>query len=50
MDMRGPLPIDLLHSDISSDGERLVKTTGDGVLLEFSSVVDAVEFAAPCRR
>ena len=30
---------------VANHGGRLVKTTGDGVLLEFSSVVDAVECA-----
>jgi len=30
---------------VSKHGGRLVKTTGDGVLLEFPSVVDAVECA-----
>src|SRR6185312_11075702 len=30
---------------VTKHGGRLVKTTGDGVLLEFSSVVDAVECA-----
>jgi TolB-like protein/class 3 adenylate cyclase/Flp pilus assembly protein TadD len=30
---------------VAKHGGRLVKTTGDGVLLEFTSVVDAVEYA-----
>jgi class 3 adenylate cyclase len=30
---------------VAKHGGRLVKTTGDGVLLEFASVVDAVEYA-----
>ena len=30
---------------VAKHGGRLVKTTGDGVLLEFPSVVDAVEWA-----
>ena len=30
---------------VAKHGGRLVKTTGDGVLLEFHSVVDAVECA-----
>jgi TolB-like protein/tetratricopeptide (TPR) repeat protein len=30
---------------VAKHGGRIVKTTGDGVLLEFSSVVDAVEYA-----
>jgi class 3 adenylate cyclase len=30
---------------VAKHGGRLVKTTGDGVLLEFPSVVDAVEYA-----
>jgi class 3 adenylate cyclase len=35
---------------VAKHGGRIVKTTGDGVLIEFPSVVDAVECAAPCRR
>ena len=35
---------------MAKHGGRLVKTTGDGVLLEFPSVVDAVECAVLCRR
>ena len=31
---------------VAKHGGRLVKTTGDGALLEFPSVVDAVEYAA----
>ena len=31
---------------VAKHGGRIVKTTGDGVLLEFPSVVDAVECAA----
>src|SRR5258707_15171544 len=31
---------------VAKHGGRIVKTTGDGLLLEFSSVVDAVECAA----
>ena len=30
---------------VAKHGGRIVKTTGDGLLLEFSSVVDAVECA-----
>src|SRR5215469_9155517 len=30
---------------VAKHGGRIVKTTGDGVLLEFPSVVDAVEYA-----
>ena len=30
---------------VAKHGGRIVKTTGDGVLLEFASVVDAVEYA-----
>ena len=35
---------------VSKHGGRLVKSTGDGVLLEFPSVVDAVEWRWPCKR
>jgi class 3 adenylate cyclase len=35
---------------VAKHGGRLVKTTGDGVLLEFPSVVDAVECAVLCKR
>jgi len=36
---------------VAKHGGRLVKTTGDGVLLEFPSVVDAVSNArSPCKR
>ncbi|MGH6704390.1 MAG: hypothetical protein ACRECG_13455, partial [Bradyrhizobium sp.] len=30
---------------VAKHGGRIVKTTGDGLLLEFPSVVDAVEYA-----
>ena len=33
---------------VAKHGGRLVKSTGDGVLLEFPSVVDAVECAVRC--
>ena len=35
---------------VAKHGGRLVKTTRDGVLLEFPSVVDAVECALRCSR
>ena len=34
---------------VAKHGGRIVKTTGDGVLLEFPSVVDAVECAVAMR-
>jgi class 3 adenylate cyclase len=35
---------------VAKHGGRLVKTTGDGVLLEFPSVVDAVDARWLCKR
>ena len=35
---------------VAKHGGRIVKTTGDGVLLEFPSVVDAVECSVPIIR
>jgi class 3 adenylate cyclase len=34
---------------IAKHGGRIVKTTGDGLLIEFPSVVDAVDCAVACR-
>lgn len=36
---------ELLHPKIAEYGGRIVKTTGDGALIEFSSAVDAVQHA-----
>jgi len=36
---------DLLHPKVSEYGGRIVKTTGDGTLIEFPSAVDAVQHA-----
>ena len=35
---------------VAKHGGRIVKTTGDGLLLEFASVVDAVECAVAVQR
>ena len=37
---------ELIDPKIAEHGGRIVKTTGDGLLLEFPSVVDAVRCAA----
>lgn len=37
---------ELLHPKIAEYGGRIVKTTGDGTLVEFPSAVDAVQHAA----
>jgi class 3 adenylate cyclase len=34
---------------IAEQGERIVKTTGDGVLIEFGSVVGAVQSRSRCK-
>ena len=36
---------ELLHPKVSEYGGRIVKTTGDGTLIEFPSAVDAVQHA-----
>ncbi len=41
---------ELINSAISEYRGRIVKTTGDGMLLEFASVVDAVAFAVTVQR
>ena len=41
---------ELLDPKISEQHGRIVKTTGDGVLAEFASVVDAVRCAAEIQR
>jgi adenylate cyclase len=37
---------ELIDPNIAKHNGRIVKTTGDGLLVEFASVVDAVRFAA----
>jgi len=41
---------DLIDPKIAEYGGRIVKTTGDGLLLEFPSVVDAVRCAVDVQR
>lgn len=45
LDRLNALHRDLLDPRIAMFGGRVVKTTGDGILAEFSSAVDAVQFA-----
>ena len=40
--------VELIDPKIGEHHGRIVKTTGDGVLAEFASVVDAVRCAARC--
>src|SRR5262245_64098649 len=44
------LRYDLITPTVSAFGGRIVKTTGDGVLIEFASVVDAVRAALDVQR
>ncbi len=44
------LRADLIDPSIAKHGGRLVKTTGDGLLVEFPSVVDAVRNAVEVQR
>ena len=41
---------ELIDPKIAEYGGRIVKTTGDGLLLEFSSVVDAIQCAIDMQR
>ncbi|HEV2546810.1 MAG TPA: adenylate/guanylate cyclase domain-containing protein [Stellaceae bacterium] len=41
---------ELIDPTIASHGGRIVKTTGDGILIEFASVVDAVRCAVEMQR
>src|SRR5216117_815209 len=41
---------ELIDAKIAEYGGRIVKTTGDGLLLEFASVVDAVRCAVDIQR
>ena len=41
---------ELIQPEIASHGGRVVKLTGDGILVEFPSVVNAVQFAAEIQR
>jgi adenylate cyclase len=44
------LRTELLHPKVSEYGGRIVKTTGDGTLIEFPSAVDAVNHAIDVQR
>jgi adenylate cyclase len=44
------LRVELIDSTIAEHGGRIVKTTGDGLLVEFGSVVDAVRCAVAVQR
>jgi TolB-like protein len=44
------LRADLLHPKVAEYGGRVVKTTGDGALIEFPSAVDAVQHAVEVQR
>jgi class 3 adenylate cyclase len=41
---------ELVDPEIAAHGGRIVKTTGDGMLVEFGSVVDATECAVAIQR
>src|SRR5436190_22279072 len=41
---------ELIEPEIAGRGGRIVKLTGDGILVEFSSVVNAVEAACAIQR
>jgi adenylate cyclase len=41
---------ELVDPKISESGGRMVKTTGDGLLVEFASVVDAMRYAIEVQR
>jgi adenylate cyclase len=44
------LRAELLHPKVAAYGGRIVKTTGDGALIEFPSAVDAVQHAVEVQR
>jgi adenylate cyclase len=44
------LRAEFLHPKVSEYGGRVVKTTGDGTLIEFPSAVDAVSHAVDVQR
>ena len=44
------LRADFLHPKVAEFGGRVVKTTGDGTLIEFPSAVDAVQHAVEVQR
>jgi adenylate cyclase len=44
------LRTELLDPKVAEYGGRIVKTTGDGILIEFPSAVDAVEYAVDVQR
>ena len=45
-----PIALELIDPAIAKNQGRLVKTTGDGMLVEFSSVADAVACAVEIQR
>ncbi len=42
--------LELVDPTIAKNNGRIIKTTGDGMLVEFQSVVDAVQCAAEIQR